>query len=190
MFIDNFLDFGYQLSTYPILASILLFMPMKVRILDNLNGETESLSDSDADLVATLIKENTKAVNQGEYSEAELEMLCAFATPETIQQEVAKGFLVMLFSDEGDLIGCALVMKKWTRYFIRTLQVSKKYGRKGCGTLIYRHCEERLRKAGLQEIEVQVTKFPSSEAFYGKLGFVKTGNPTQKDLYFAMYKFL
>jgi len=170
--------------------SLSLFMPMKVRIVDNLNGETESLNDADADLVATLIKENTKAVNQEEYSEAELDMLCAFATPETIQQEVARGFLISLLSDEGELIGCALVMKKWTRLFIRTLQVSKKYGRKGYGTRIYQHCEERLRMAGLQEIEVQVTKFPSSEAFYGKLGFVKTGNPTRKDLYFAMYKFL
>jgi len=170
--------------------SLSLLMPMKVRIVDNLNGKTESLNDADADLVATLIKENTKAVNQGEYSEAELAMLCAFATPETIQQEVAKGFFISLLSDDGELIGCALVMKKWTKLFIRTIQVSKKYGRKGYGTLIYQHCEERLRTAGLQEIEVQVTKFPSSEAFYGKLGFVKTGNPTQKDLYFAMYKFL
>ncbi len=171
-------------------VSLSFFMPMKVRIVDNLNGKTESLNDSDADLVATLIKENTKAVNQGEYSEAELEMLCAFATPETIQQEVAKGFLVLLFSDEGNLIGCALVMKKWTRLFIRTIQISEKYGGKGYGTLIYQHCEERFRTAGIQEIEVQVTKFPSSEAFYRKHGFVKTGNPTQKDLYFAMYKFL
>ena len=78
-------------------------MPMKVRIVDNLNGQTESLNDSDADLVATLIKENTKAVNQGEYSEAELEMLCAFAAPETIQQEVTKGFLVSLFSSDRTL---------------------------------------------------------------------------------------
>ncbi len=84
-------------------VSLSLFMPMKVRIVDNLNGETESLNDSDADLVATLIKENTKAVNQGEYSEAELEMLCAFATPETIQQEVTKGFLVSLFSSDRTL---------------------------------------------------------------------------------------
>ncbi len=78
-------------------------MPMKVHIVDNLNGQTESLNDSDADLVATLIKENTKAVNQGEYSEAELEMLCAFAAPETIQQEVTKGFLVSLFSSDRTL---------------------------------------------------------------------------------------
>jgi hypothetical protein len=84
-------------------VSLSLFMPMKVRILDNLNGETESLNDADADLVATLIKENTKAVNQGEYSEAELEMLCAFAAPETIQQEVTKGFLVSLFSSDRTL---------------------------------------------------------------------------------------
>jgi hypothetical protein len=66
-----------------------------------LNGETEPLNDSDADLVATLIKENTKAVNQGEYSEAELEMLCAFATPETIKDQADKGFLVLLFSDHS-----------------------------------------------------------------------------------------
>lgn len=84
-------------------VSLSLFMPMKVRIVDNLNGETESLNDADADLVATLIKENTKAVNQGEYSEAELEMLCAFAAPETIQQEVTKGFLVSLFSSDRTL---------------------------------------------------------------------------------------
>ena len=84
-------------------VSLSLFMPMKVRILDNLNGETESLNDADADLVATLIKENAKAVNQGEYSEAELEMLCAFAAPETIQQEVTKGFLVSLFSSDRTL---------------------------------------------------------------------------------------
>jgi len=78
-------------------------MPMKVHIVDNLNGQTESLNDSDADLVATLIKENTKAVNQGEYSAAEFEMLCAFAAPETIQQEVTKGFLVSLFSSDRTL---------------------------------------------------------------------------------------
>ncbi len=84
-------------------VSLSLFMPMKVHIVDNLNGQTESLNDSDADLVATLIKENTKAVNQGEYSEAELEMLCAFAAPETIQQEVTKGFLVSLFSSDRTL---------------------------------------------------------------------------------------
>ena len=84
-------------------VSLSLFMPMKVHIVDNLNGQTESLNDADADLVATLIKENTKAVNQGEYSEAELEMLCAFAAPETIQQEVTKGFLVSLFFSDRTL---------------------------------------------------------------------------------------
>lgn len=163
-------------------------MAMKVRIIDNLDSTAESLHHSDADRVATLIRKNTKAMNQGEYSEAELEALCSFATPETIQKEVDRGFLVLLFSDEGHLIGCALVIKIGGRPFLKTIQVSKNFSRKGYGNLLYQHCEDRIKKARLQEIKVQVTKFPSAEAFYKKHGFVKTGNPTHKDLYFAMYK--
>ena len=64
---------------------------MKVRIIDNLDSTAEPLDYSDADRVATLIRENTKAMNQGEYSEAELEALCGFATPETIQKEPFAG---------------------------------------------------------------------------------------------------
>ncbi|MDX2496610.1 MAG: hypothetical protein QNL11_01760, partial [Desulfobacterales bacterium] len=84
-------------------VSLYVFLHLMVLIVYILNGQNEAVHDSDADLVATLIKENTKAVNQGEYSEAELEMLCAFAAPETIQQEVTKGFLVSLFSSDRTL---------------------------------------------------------------------------------------
>jgi hypothetical protein len=41
---------------------------------------------------------------------------------------------------------------------------------------------------GMNEIEVEVPKFPHSKAFYRSQGFVKTGNPTQKNLCFAMFK--
>ena len=163
---------------------------MNIRIVDNLNGERESLDYADADMVATLIRENTRANNQGEYNEAEIEKLCAFATPENIQQEVDNGFLALLNTDQGHIIGCALVVKRGTRLFISTIQVSQPYAQKGYGTLLYQHCEDRFKQAGLLEISVQVTKFQSAEAFYRKQGFVKTGNPTHKDLYFAMYKFL
>jgi len=161
---------------------------MKVHIIDNLDATAELLDYAGAEQVATLIRENTKVMNQGQYSESELEKLYGFATPETIQKEGGRGFLALLFSDEGNLVGCALVIKIGTMPFLKTIQVSKNFSRRGYGTLLYRHCEERIRKARLQEIKVQVPKFPSAEAFYKKHGFVKTGNPTHKDLYFAMYK--
>lgn len=161
---------------------------MKVRIIDNLDSLTESLDDTQAGRVASLIRENSQAMNQGEYSPSELEKLVAFATPETIQKEVDRGFLVLLFSDEANLIGCALVTKIGTRLLLKAIHVLKNFSRKGYGTLLFRHCEDRLRRARSQEITAQVTKYPSAEAFYRKQGFVKTGNPTHKDLYFAMYK--
>lgn len=166
------------------------FDNMNIRVIDNLDGKVETLDYSDAAQVAQLIQRNTKAYNQGEYSEQELERLCAFANPDNIQQEAERGFLAMLLSDTGDLIGCALIMKRGTRPFIRTIQVAHEHARKGYGALLYQHCEDRYRRSGIFEIEVEVTKYASSEAFYRKHGFVKTGNPTQKDLYFAMYKFL
>jgi len=58
------------------------------------------------------------------------------------------------------------------------------------GSLLYKHCEKRLKEAGLNEIEVEIPKFPQSEIFYRKHGFVKTENPTPEDLYFAMFKYL
>ncbi len=161
---------------------------MKVRIIDNLDAPTESLDHAQAERVTTLIRENTKAMNQGEYSDSELENLFAFATPKEIHKEVNRGFLVLLFSDEDNLIGCALVTKIGTRPLLKTIHVLKTFSRKGYGTFLYQHCEDRLRRARFQEITAQVTKFPSAEAFYKKHGFVKTGNPTHKDLYFAMYK--
>ncbi|MCK8601701.1 GNAT family N-acetyltransferase [Desulfoferrobacter suflitae] len=163
---------------------------MEIRIIDNLDGKVETINDSDAEQVAQLIRGNTKAYNQGEYTEEQLERLCAFATPENLKEEIDRGFLVMLRTDEGELIGCAIIMKRGTRRFIRTIQVSQEHARKGYGAMLYQHCEERYRKAGIAEIEVEVTKFKSTESFYRKQGFVKTGNPTQNDLYFAMYKFL
>lgn len=163
---------------------------MDIKIIDNLDGTVETLNDADAVQLAQLIRHNTMAYNQGEYSEEEIERLCAFANPDIIQREVGRGFLAKLLSESGDLIGCALIMKRGTRPFIRTIQISLEYARKGYGSLLYERCEERYRRAGIFEIEVEVTKFAGSEAFYKRHGFVKTGNPTQKDLYFAMYKFL
>jgi N-acetylglutamate synthase-like GNAT family acetyltransferase len=163
---------------------------MKIKEINNLEGKTESLSHSKADKVAALIHQNTQDVNQGEYLPADLEKLIAFATPEKIQKELERGCLVMLFNDEEELIGCALVVRRGIKLVIKTLQVKMTYCRKGHGSLLYEQCENLFRHMGMNEIEVQVPKFPRSEAFYRSHGFVKTGNPTQKDLHFAMFKYI
>jgi GNAT superfamily N-acetyltransferase len=148
------------------------------------------LSHSEADKVETLIRQNTQDVNQGEYLPADLDKLNDFATPEKIQKELERGYLTMLFNDEEDLIGCALVVRRGIRLVIKTLQVKTIYCRKGYGSLLYKHCESLFEQMGMNEIEVEVPKFPRSEAFYRSHGFVKTGNPTPKDLHFAMFKYI
>ena len=94
---------------------------MKIKVIDNLKGKTESLSQSKADNVVALIRKNTQDVNQGEYRPADLERLNDFATPEKIQKELERGYLAMLFNDEKDLIGCALVVRRGNRLIIKTL---------------------------------------------------------------------
>jgi GNAT superfamily N-acetyltransferase len=163
---------------------------MKTKVIDNLKEKTEPLSHSEADKVATLIRQNTQDVNQGEYLPADLEKLNDFATPEKIQKELERGYLTMLFNDEEDLIGCALVVRRGIKLVIKTLQVKTIYCRKGYGSLLYKHCESLFEQMGMNEIEVEVPKFPRSEAFYRSHGFVKTGNPTPKDLHFAMFKYI
>lgn len=163
---------------------------MKIDVTDNLQGQTEPLSETEAERVATLIRQNTQDVNQGEYTPAEMERLNAFAIPEKIQEEMRRGYLVTLSNDEDDLIGCAFVVRRGMKFVIKTIQVRTEYCRKGYGSLLYNHCEERLKQMGLNQIEVEVPKFPRTEIFYKKHGFVKTGNPTLGDLYFAMFKYL
>ncbi|MFZ0483735.1 MAG: GNAT family N-acetyltransferase [Desulfobacterales bacterium] len=163
---------------------------MKTKVIDNLKEKTEPLSHSKADKVAALIRQNTQDVNQGEYLPADLEKLNDFATPEKIQKELERGYLAMLFNDEEDLIGCALVVRRGIKLVIKTLQVKTIYCRKGYGSLLYKHCESLFEQMGMNEIEVEVPKFPRSEAFYRSHGFVKTGNPTPKDLHFAMFKYI
>ncbi len=163
---------------------------MKIKVIDNLKEKTEPLSHSKADKVAALIRQNTQDVNQEEYLPADLEKLNDFATPEKIQKELERGYLAMLFNDEEDLIGCALVVRRGIKLVIKTLQVKTIYCRKGYGSLLYKHCESLFEQMGMNEIEVEVPKFPRSEAFYRSHGFVKTGNPTPKDLHFAMFKYI
>lgn len=163
---------------------------MKIKVIDNLKGKTEPLSHSKAEKVAALIRQNTQDVNQGEYGPEDLERLIAFATPEKIQEEMKRGYLAMLLNDEEDLIGCALVVRRGIKLVIKTLQVKMIYSRKGYGSLLYEQCENLFRHIGMNEMEVQVPKFPRSEAFYRSRGFVKTGNPTPKDLHFAMFKYI
>lgn len=163
---------------------------MKIDVTDNLKGQKEPLSDAEAERVATLIRQNTRDVNEGEYTPAEIERLNAFATPEKIQEEMRRGYLVTLSNDDGDLIGCALIVRRGMNFVIKTIQVRTEYCRKGYGSLLYNHCEERLKQIGLNQIEVEVPKFPRTEIFYKSHGFVKTGNPTLGDLYFAMFKYL
>jgi GNAT superfamily N-acetyltransferase len=163
---------------------------MKIKVIDNLEEKTEPLSRSKADNVAALIRQNTQDVNQGEYLPADLDKLNDFAMPEKIQKELERGYLAMLFNDEEDLIGCALVVRRGIKLVIKTLQVKTIYCRKGYGSLLYKHCESLFEQMGMNEIEVEVPKFPRSEAFYRSHGFVKTGNPTPKDLHFAMFKYI
>jgi N-acetylglutamate synthase-like GNAT family acetyltransferase len=163
---------------------------MKINIIDNLEGKIEPLSYSEAEKITALIRQNTQDVNQGEYTPAQIERLNAFATPEKIQEEVKKGYMVTLSNDEGDLTGCVIVVRKGMKLIIKTTQVKTDYCRKGYGSILYTHCENRFKQAGLHEIEVEVPKFPRSEAFYRKHGFTRTGNPTPMDLYFAMFKYL
>ena len=163
---------------------------MKIKVIDNLKEKTEPLSHSKADKVAALIRQNTQDVNQGEYLPADLDKLNDFAMPEKIQKELERGYLAMLFNDEEDLIGCALVVRRGIKLVIKTLQVKTIYCRKGYGSLLYKHCESLFKQMGMNEIEVEVPKFPRSEAFYRSHGFVKTGNPTAKDLHFAMFKYI
>jgi GNAT superfamily N-acetyltransferase len=163
---------------------------MKIKVIDNLKEKTEPLSRSKADNVAALIRQNTQDVNQGEYVPADLDKLNDFAMPEKIQKELERGYLAMLFNDEEDLIGCALVVRRGIKLVIKTLQVKTIYCRKGYGSLLYKHCESLFEQMGMNEIEVEVPKFPRSEAFYRSHGFVKTGNPTPKDLHFAMFKYI
>ena len=163
---------------------------MKIKVIDNLKREIEPLSNSRADQVAALIRQNTQDVNKGEYGPKDIERLIAFATPEKIREEMQKGYLVMLLSNEEDLIGCALVVRRGIKLVIKTLQVKMNYCRRGYGSLLYEQCENLFRQIGINEMEVEVPKFPRSEAFYRSHGFVKTGNPTPKDLNFAMFKYI
>lgn len=163
---------------------------MKIKVIDNLKETTEPLSHSMADKVAALIRQNTHDVNQGEYPPEGIERLMAFATREKIQEVMQRGYLAMLLNDEEDLIGCALVVRRGIKLVIKTLQVKINYCRKGYGSLLYEQCENLFRQIGMNEIEVEVPKFPRSEAFYKSHGFVKTGNPTPKDLHFAMFKYI
>jgi len=163
---------------------------MEIRTIDNLAKNVKFLSDIEANQIAELIWQNIQDVNQGEYAPAELERLNAFATPRKIQEEVNRGYLVTLFSDEGNLIGCGIVVRRGINFVIRTIQIKTDYGKKGYGSLLYKHCEKRIKQAGANEIEVEVPKFPRSETFFKKHGFVKTGNPTKGNLYFAMFKYL
>ncbi|MBW2492881.1 MAG: GNAT family N-acetyltransferase [Deltaproteobacteria bacterium] len=163
---------------------------MKIRVIDNLKETTEPLSHSEAEKIAALIRQNTQDVNQGEYRPEDLERLNDFATPKRIQEEMKRGYLAMLLNDEEDLIGCALVVRRGVKLVIKTLQVKTDHCRKGYGSLLYKECENLFRRMRIHEIEVEVPKFPRSEAFYRSQGFVKTGNPTQKDLYFAMFKYV
>ncbi len=118
---------------------------MKIKVIDNLKEKTESLSYSEADKVAALIRQNTQDVNQGEYGPEDLERLIDFATPEKIQKELKRGYLAMLLNDEEDLIGCALVVRRGIKLVIRTLQVKTIYCRKGYGSLLYKQCENLFR---------------------------------------------
>ena len=163
---------------------------MKIKVIDNLKEAAEPLSYSEADQVAALIHQNTQDVNQGEYGPEDLERLIDFATPEKIQEEMKRGYLAMLLNDEEDLIGCAFVVRRGIKLVIKTLQVKTTYCRKGYGSLLYKQCENLFRQKRMNEIEVQVPKFPRSENFYKSHGFVKTGNPTPKDLQFAMFKYI
>lgn len=163
---------------------------MNIKEIDNLKGKTEPLSDSEAGKVAALIRKNTQDVNEGEYSPKDIEELMDFATPEKIQEEMKRGYLIMLLDDKEDLIGCALVVRRGIKLIIKTLQVKTTYSRKGYGSLLYKQCENLFRNMRMNEIEVQVPKFPRAEAFYEGRGFVKTGNPTPKDLHFAMFKYI
>ena len=163
---------------------------MKIKVIDNSKREVEPLSNSEADQVAALIRQNTQDVNKGEYGPEDLERLIAFATPEKIREEMQRGYLAMLLSDEEDLIGCALVVRRGIKLVIKTLHVKMNYCRKGYGSLLYEQCENLFRQKGMNEMEVEVPKFQRSEAFYRSHGFVKTGNPTPKDLHFAMFKYI
>jgi len=162
---------------------------MIISVIDNLEKMIEPLSYSDAAKVASLIRQSAQDANRGEYAPAELERLYSFATPEKIQQEVNRGYLVTLSNDAGDLIGCGMVVRRGMNLVIRIIEVKTNYSRKGYGSLLYKHCEKRFKEAGFNKIEVDVPKFPKSGNFYRKHGFVKTGNPTRKDLYFAMFKY-
>ena len=51
---------------------------MKIKVIDNLKGKTESLSQSKVDKVVALIRKNTQDVNQGEYRSDDLERLNDF----------------------------------------------------------------------------------------------------------------
>ena len=163
---------------------------MKIKVIDKLRENSKPLSESEAKKVAALIRQNTLDVHQGEYRPEDLERLIAFATPDKIQEELKRGYLVMLLNDEEDLVGCALVVRRGIKFVIKTLQVKMNYCRKGYGSLLYEQCENLFRQMGINEMEVEVPKFQRSEAFYRSHGFVKTGNPTPKDLNFAMFKYI
>ena len=163
---------------------------LKISIIDNLEENIEPLDYSEAKKITALIRQNTQDVNQGDYTPAQIERLNAFATPEKIQEIVKRGYLVTLSNDEGDLIGCGIIIRKGMNLIIKTMQVKTDYCSKGYGSILYEHCENRFKQAGMHEIEVEVPKFPRSEAFYRKHGFIKTWNPTPMDLYFAMFKYL
>jgi N-acetylglutamate synthase-like GNAT family acetyltransferase len=163
---------------------------MKINIIDNLGGKIEPLSYSEAEKITALIRQNTLNVNQGEYTPAQLERLNAFAMPEKMQEEIKKGYLATLSVDDETMIGCGIIIRKGMKLVIKTIQVKTDYCRRGYGSILYNHCENRFKQSGLHEIEVEVPKFPRSESFYKKHGFTRTGNPTPMDLYFAMFKYI
>ncbi len=153
----------------------------EVMLVNNLSrtGEREDANGL-ARQIYELAISNIIQSNFQTYNQEDMELLLKSKTLESYKTLVSKSFVVCVYNDCKELIGCGLVSRQDGRYFAKSLHVHKNYRSLGIAKMICEEREKFLINHGVTQVFIESLKFPKTKAFHKKRGFTEI--PPYKEL--------
>nr|WP_238387378.1 GNAT family N-acetyltransferase [Psychrilyobacter piezotolerans] len=142
-----------------------------IHFLNNFGEKIEDLSYGEAEKICSLVTENYRKSNEGEYSKDEIEKLVSTRTPEAIIERSKKGLLIYFKNKMDEVVACGSIAMRDGNPEAKLLNVGKNYRGRGFAQKICDLREKFLKELGFNKVYIESLKFENTIKFHSKRGF-------------------
>ncbi len=145
-----------------------------IQRINNLTPSFEKLDNLElARQMSDLATANIIYSNKKSYNQSEMHVLLSNKTTSSYLELINRSFIVSIYNDKQELIGCGLISVQDGKHFAKSLHIHRAYRSMGLARLICEDRERFLKNLGVSEIYIESLKFPKTIEFHKRRGFAE-----------------